>query len=417
MQLVRAGDKVAVRGDRSAIPIQMHRWCDDLPEGEEVSVVFYRAPAVTIRERLELKGYTLELATAALVANLQAEAVRAKNWSECERGEIFLPLVATLENATVAAWFSALREIHDKDLQSSRQKHAADNSLLGYMLSHDWLGSGPDPFVGIRLALEVCEPDAELIYDITDLVRTEASAEDEEDYVAYVDGLMSSSYASSAKTIILTEGRTDSRFISESLKLLYPHLAEYFSFMDFENARVSGGAGNLANLVKAFAGAGIVNKTIAIFDNDTAGDAAMLTLRSVTLPDSIRVLRLPDSEFLLTYPTIGPSGATPMNVNGRAASIELYLGADVLRDENGELLPVQWTGYEPALQKYQGEVLFKDRIRERFDSRLDACLRDPDRVKLTDWSGIRQILQMLFSAFHDSDGKEILAGIAEWMDL
>src|SRR6185369_15919500 len=224
-------------------------------------------------------------------------------------------------------------------------------------------------------------------------------------------------YASSAKTIILTEGRTDSRFISESLKLLYPHLAEYFSFMDFENARVSGGAGNLANLVKAFAGAGIVNKTIAIFDNDTAGDAAMLTLRSVTLPDSIRVLRLPDSEFLLTYPTIGPSGATPMNVNGRAASIELYLGADVLRDENGELLPVQWTGYEPALQKYQGEVLFKDRIRERFDSRLDACLRDPDRVKLTDWSGIRQILQMLFSAFHDSDGKEILAGIAEWMDL
>ena len=59
------------------------------------------------------------------------------------------------------------------------------------------------------------------------------------------------------------------------MQLLYPHLADYFTFMDFEGARVGGGAGNLANIVKAFAGAGIVNKIIAIFDNDTAGEAAI----------------------------------------------------------------------------------------------------------------------------------------------
>jgi hypothetical protein len=31
-----------------------------------------------------------------------------------------------------------------------------------------------------------------------------------------------------------------------------------------------------------------------------------------------------------------------MNVNGLAGSIELYLGADVLTDAQGSLVPVQW---------------------------------------------------------------------------
>lgn len=64
--------------------------------------------------------------------------------------------------------------------------------------------------------------------------------------------------------MILTEGRSDASLLNDALHLLYPHLADYFSFMDF--AEYGGGAGQLANLVRAFSGAGIVNRVVALFD-------------------------------------------------------------------------------------------------------------------------------------------------------
>jgi hypothetical protein len=67
----------------------------------------------------------------------------------------------------------------------------------------------------------------------------------------------------------------------------------------------------------SFAAAGILNRTIA---------------------------QLPDLPMLRSYPTIGPTGPADMDVNGIAASIELYLGVDALRDDQGCLPAVQWTG-------------------------------------------------------------------------
>ena len=282
------------------------------------------------------------------------------------------------------------------------------------MLSHDWYGyPGPDLNVGLRLALEVCAASDELIYDVSDLVLSGYISEDE-DLVAYALDLSSCDYSSSGKIIVLTEGRTDCWIISQSLQLLYPHLADYFTFMDFEGARVGGGAGNLANIVKAFAGAGIVNKIIAIFDNDTAGEAAIQGLRTLRMPKSIKVQKLPDFPPLRSYPTIGPSGSTIMNVNGMAASIELYLGVDVLTEDTGEIAPVQWTGYDAGLKKYQGEVLFKDRIQERFRQRLAMCRADPGLIDQTDWSGLRQVLSSLFIVFHDTDGTQIRAQLDDF---
>ena len=36
-----------------------------------------------------------------------------------------------------------------------------------------------------------------------------------------------------SKTVILTEGSTDARVISEAMKLLYPHMVKFYSFIDF----------------------------------------------------------------------------------------------------------------------------------------------------------------------------------------
>jgi hypothetical protein len=70
---------------------------------------------------------------------------------------------------------------------------------------------------------------------------------------------------------------------------------------------------------------------------------------------------LPPLDSLTAYPTIGPSGRADMDINGLAASVELYLGEDVLTDGEG-LCQVQWTGYDTALRQYQGQVLDKSGI-------------------------------------------------------
>jgi hypothetical protein len=163
--------------------------------------------------------------------------------------------------------------------------------------------------------------------------------------------------------IILTEGRSDVALLKPALDLLFPHLAGYFAFMDF--TEYGGGAGQLANLVRAFAGAGIVNRVVAVFDNDAAPLAAMRTLRKALLPKHIVAMPLPDLPMLRSYPTIGPNCPSLMNVNGMAASIELYLGADVLRGDAGDFPAIPWTGYERSAGTYQGELSCKQEVQGR----------------------------------------------------
>jgi hypothetical protein len=417
MLLFRAEDKVTVQGTAGRLPFQVRRWMHGVERGEEVVATFYRAPLPAVRDRLELRGYTLAVARAACARSFAGEAALYKKWAEGSQGKLFEPIARVLGDADVDAWLAALREIRRKRLKQRSvggSTEAYAETLLGYMLEHDWYGySGPDLSVGLRLALEVCPDSEKLIYDVTDLILSGYFAP-EDDLVEYALALTSSEYSTHGKIIVLTEGRSDSRILIDSLKLLHPHLADYFTFMDFDGVRLGGGAGNLANIVKAFAGAGIANRVVALFDNDTAAEASLQTLRSVRLPSNIKVLKLPELADLCNYPTIGPSGTVAMNVNGIAASIELYLGADVLMDEEGNLTPVQWTGYEPSLSKYQGEVMLKDRIQERFARRLDACRQNPELLAATDWVGVQAILSILFLAFRDVDGEEICSAIESY---
>ena len=56
-------------------------------------------------------------------------------------------------------------------------------------------------------------------------------------------------------------------------------LEGYYSFLDLNRHEPQGGAGHLVSVVKAFAGAGITNLIIALFDNDTAAREAVRALR------------------------------------------------------------------------------------------------------------------------------------------
>jgi hypothetical protein len=246
-----------------------------------------------------------------------------------------------------------------------------------------------------------------LVYDLTDLYFG-GWIDTTDNLVANAEEVISEGFDISRRIIVLTEGNSDKWILERSIKLLYPHLTDYFHFLDFEGARVGGGAGSLANIVKAFAGAGIVNRIIALFDHDTIGETAINTLKSIAIPDNIVVLQYPSLLLANNYPTIGPTGLFSMNVNGLAGSIELYLGTDVLTDSNGDLPPIQWRGYDAKLRKYQGEIMNKAAILESFDAKLSICEADLSKIKEYDWEGIIRIFTEMRRAFHQKDAKEIL---------
>jgi hypothetical protein len=119
---------------------------------------------------------------------------------------------------------------------------------------------------------------------------------------------LSEDFVVNQKIIVLTEGSTDTPILSRSLAVLYPHVQDFYSFVDFTASNLAGGAGALVSTIKAFVGSGIQNRTVALFDNDTAARDALRALSGVNLPGNIKIVQLSALDFAKEYPTIGPQG-------------------------------------------------------------------------------------------------------------
>ncbi|MFC6023633.1 hypothetical protein ACFP2T_46705 [Plantactinospora solaniradicis] len=208
--------------------------------------------------------------------------------------------------------------------------------------------------------------------------------------------------ATYSPTVVLTEGRTDAEFLSGALSILYPHLTDLVRFLDFET-RPDASASALVKSIKSFAAAGIANRIVALFDNDSAAADARRGLDKVPLPKNIVVGCYPDLPMARNYPTLGPPSSNApdgvlaaSDVNGVAGSIELYLGLDVLRDMNGNLRPVQWTSFLAGVQRYQGEVTGKASIQQAYRAKVAAARRNGGRpLPGQDWSGLDLILRQI----------------------
>jgi len=173
------------------------------------------------------------------------------------------------------------------------------------------------------------------------------------------------------KIIVLTEGKTDVEFISRSIKKLYPHLKNYYHFIDFQEYRIESNASALVKLVTAFAAANVKHPIIALFDNDTTGIMEMNKLNTKYLTENIRVLKFPNISLAKKYPTVGPTGKKNMNINGLACGIEMYLGKDILTKEE-KLIPIRWKNFNEKEQKYQGEIIEKTFVQEEFRKKLKS---------------------------------------------
>ena len=231
-----------------------------------------------------------------------------------------------------------------------------------------------------------------ITFDLTDLVEVEEGG--------WLDqqGSDSALYKSwefvSDPPIIITEGTYDVQVLKGAIEILEPHLASYIRFLDYDFGN-EGGASVAVKTLKSFAAAGISNKIVAIFDNDSAAYEAVSILKGIKLPPQYKVIHYPDIDLANEYSTLGPQGNVAMNVNRLAGSIELYLGVDVLKDTEGNLMPVQWKGYMSKIKAYQGEILNKQAVQKAFDEKLKAAKTDRKNVDKQDWSGLNAILDKL----------------------
>jgi hypothetical protein len=381
----------------------------------------YVAPSRVVRDRLDVMGFTLarakeryEVLRAARIAGL-----REQRRIEEETGEEFWAHreLAVLESLTFDEWLSVLGFVKSRGVHAVREKGGDPAFLPGYFLdaseatpsirfvlsNEDYLMGWPSPDVRLflRAALETCGDESPVEQDVSDLIG--GGYYEPGDRIADdARALLTEDFPKNVPIIVLTEGSTDSHFLEQALRLLYPHLAPYFSFMDFSGMAVPGGAGPLAASVKAFAGARITNRIVALADNDTGGRDAVRQLKAVALPSNFRVLTYPPLAAASAWPTLGPTGTVTMDVNGLAGGIELYLGDDVLRREDGTRVPVQWRGLVAGLGQYQGELLEKAELQARFRRKLDLAAEDPSLLESLDWSGMIAILDALKRAFEDA---------------
>jgi hypothetical protein len=377
----------------------------DNPEDPEMEwVIEYSCATSEAIDRLNVMGFTIERVRREFEAGRRAEVEKYQSWVEDgEEREWFANDWDFMKRLTFEAYAEALRSVIANGLRPvpfDDHKRQDVDPVARYILGDNdefYFGFPCDDYrFLVRLACDLVAPETRVTQDITDLISSGYYTRDEPVCENALNALTARQPENSPR-IILTEGSTDAEILEEALALLYPHLVGYYTFLNFNSSRSPGGAGYLTSLVKAFSGAGVANRIIALFDNDTSGREARRALDSISLSPNIAILHYPEIPLLRNYPTLGPGGMTSLDVNGLAASIELYLGVDTL-SEDGTLMPVQWKGYSEALKQYQGEVMQKTRLYSAFKEKLSRCRSDPAALEKADWSGLRAILMHMFSA-------------------
>jgi hypothetical protein len=367
-------------------------------EPEEMDkVVEYSATAKVVSERLEIMGFTLTR------AQDEFETEKARYLEDRKDWDFIADELALIERSTFPDFIRAFEEILTSGVHPVyfSEKRPEASELARYILKDDeefyWGFPCRDIRSFFRILLEIVPQTALVIQDITDLVAGGYYEEDAEVCEWSIQALKGD-YAVNSKIILLTEGPTDSEVLKASLELLYPHLSGYYSFMDLA-VRSPGGAGSLVHVVKSFAGAGIENRTIALFDNDATGHSTAMQLRALKLPSNIRVINYPNIALALEYLTSGPNGNAIQDINGSACSIELYYGRDVLTGNDGALIPVRWKGFDEKVKRYQGEIQLKDALKERFLAKVRTARLSGHQPMPGDWDEIKQLFKAIFDAF------------------
>ena len=365
------------------------------------TAVQYASEASKVSDRLNVMGFTMRRVRDSFESARLLALHRAQSSSALH--ELFRHNARLLEELTFDTYSAALRTIIHTRLQppplGDPHRDTSDpvvRHILTHFDDHLFEFLSQDIRVFLRLACNLVAPDSPIVQDLTDLIGAGYYDEDEPVCDNAIHEL--TSHPENSPCIILTEGSTDIAILRTALELLHPHLAGYYTFFDFRVSNARGGAAQLAAVVKAFVAVGIANRIIALFDNDTAARDARRSLDSVHLPSNMIVLHYPYLNALRNYPTVGPSGTSTMDINGLAASIEMYLGEDVL-SMHGARVPIHWRSFNASIGAYHGEVMQKAQLLSAFQRKVDRCKQSTAAMESADWTGLRSILDAVFSAF------------------
>jgi hypothetical protein len=361
-----------------------------LGDEDEAHVTGFRTTVGVLRDRLDLVGVPVSAVSSELVRLATERAEMLDGF-----GDIGLPEEAESErkkeieyltNLTWEDWITGLRSGLQAGLPVTRWGQREPLGTPARLMS---LWDDHDARYQLRAVLEALPRAEEITLDLDDLFEggwLETSVDPRE----HANALVAYTSQGGLPPIVLTEGRFDVEVLTTALRLRRPHLVGYIRFPDF-NQKNEGGAAALRQTVRAFASAGIPNRVVAVFDNDTAARDVLRSFPTGGLPSNLLVTRLPELELARDYPTVGPQGEHSMDVNGLATSIEMYLGTDVLVDE-GEMRPVLWGGYVKRLAAYQGDVSDKEGIHERWRQKAARATASPELMADQDWAALDQVL-------------------------
>jgi HEPN/Toprim N-terminal domain 1 len=162
-----------------------------------------------------------------------------------------------------------------------------------------------------------------------------------------------------SRFLVVTEGSSDAAIIGKAFRLLRPHIADFFDFVDMEEGYPFSGTGNVFRFVQGLISIHTMNNVIVVYDNDAEGVANLERTRRLSLPPNMIALKLPDVRNLERFATLGPNGKHEANINGRAAAIECYL--DLPSDAC-----VRWTSFSNKIEEYQGELINKETYARAF---------------------------------------------------
>ena len=377
-------DDVAVCGARLFVPDEwraVFQETDRVEVGQEsdetvTAGMVYETVRDTFIARLELLGCSERLAR----ERVRDQIAKARIWWESraeETGETAIPELTALRSLTTAEWYARVR----KWTVPPQDRPKAEDLVDRKMEDEDWVWFDDyGLLIRVRALLDASPDVSRIRLDARELVDSEwidgegpicdRSAED-----------WTNAMLPLAPIMVLAEGKSDMRVLEKSLAVLFPDRREYFTFFRHDELGVEGGTSFLVKMLKAFATARAPLRLVAVFDNDTAGMAALRECRDLGLPSNFALVPLPDIELGRRYPTLGPTGKHFSDVNGRGAGIELYLGTQAL-SVNGELRPVRWTGYDKRANAYQGEVAEKGNVQRAFEEAIRDMSKEEARSAL-----------------------------------
>ncbi|CTQ53875.1 hypothetical protein LP7551_02406 [Roseibium album] len=349
---------------------------------DEPTVQYLYAPAKRVLSRLQVHGYSRNKCIAIWETEFQSSVSYGEENNQRNDGELEEHL-SFLKGLTFDDWAK-----WERANKSSRCPHWGSLRLLTFS----------DPYVELAIQIEVHGSKA-VWADLSGIYS------DEFDPALSLHENLSRAPADLGlnvvepvgNVLILTEGPSDTRILSAAIAAMYPEFSDIFSFVDFKEFKVDGGASPLTKTVRAFAGARMMQRILALFDNDAAGHEQKQLLDRTKLPANIKAMVLPDLPFARRYPTIGPEGLRDLDINGTACAIEMFLGQTALSDEHGELRPVRWANWNKNAGRYHGGLEDKGAVARHFLEAVSASSA-PSQLKRR-FKDMDRLLKTIFCAF------------------